>query len=564
MSLKTWHRCAVYLLLSLAAISRGTTTCPGDCTCSEESVTCTTIPQSPPHNDANQSLIIKGANITRIWASAFSNFPQLQRLELNQDIIETLADGAFQELAALESLALNRNYLQELSNQTFRGLGKLKRLELSYNKFVELGEDWFGPLKDLKVLDLARNNINILHARSFSGLGSLNVLNLMNNNVMMVSGQYFAPLKALNILIMDENDIEVINNGSFSSLVALRRLTLTGNRLLRSVQDEAFVPDSGSGSRSFPLEELSLKGTELREVPVRTLSTLPELKNLDLSLTSISTVKKNSFSRQKNLVNLTIDYLGNLRTIESGAFLGLTSLQRLVISNNRNLSNIGAAVFRKLSSLKHLDLHNNGIETLRSGLADWNSIEVVDLRGNPIRCDCHASWILTLLRLDSYNTSAPPGKFSAATGTKDNNDNVRNDVCSNVSSSKPPAEVSTTYFTRHIVCHMPPRLHKKCLAALRPEEFCCATTAEPKKKDDTDQRLKVGIIAASVACFFLVSCALFLKFRRRICSVCKRQYRYKAYRNRGMNGGSPSAEIVELEVTQLEDFDSDIDTKIKL
>ena len=551
------------LLVSLAARSRGIVTCPSACTCSREVVQCensrnmTEVPEILPSNDTLQSLLIARTGIRQINASAFRYLRQLRTLDLNNNNIETLADGVFRDLAVLESLVLRRNCLTELSGETFAGLGELRGLELSWNCFVELDNDWFQHLHNLEVLDLARNDIELIQDRAFAGLSSLKVLNLTRNKLITVSEKYFGPLNSLENLIIDDNAIRVIEDDAFSSLVALRQLSLTGNRKLKSLPSRAY----GSSSGPFPLERLSLKGTHLAEVPVDILQILTNLKSLDLSQTAITAIKTASFSRLKNLLNLTIDAVPGLSRIEADAFTGLRGLEILVITNNRMLSNISVGVFRNLSSLRYLDLHRNKIETFHFGLADWSDIAVVDLRDNPLRCDCHVAWILAL-KNDRYNASTPPEKLTASTS----GDASRDDVCNNKSGSgsPQPAELSTAAFTRQISCHMPQRLKGKCLASLQLEDFRCPSSAgEPRKRDSNDQRFKTGLVAASVTCAVLLTCGLFIKFRRRVCSVCRRQYRYKAHRDHGVNGGSPTTQIVELETTQLEDFDSDQDFSLR-
>ena len=566
-TVRAW-RCVVLLCLlaSLAARSRGTVTCPPACTCSAESVQCenskniTEVPEVLPFNDTLQSLLIARTAIQHINVSAFRHLQHLRTLDLNNNNIDTLAnDGVFQGLALLESLVLRRNFLKEFSGETFAGLENLKVLELSWNRFVELDNNWFQYLRKLEVLDLARNDIEHIQEQAFVGLGNLKVLNLTRNKLITMSGSYFGPLTSLESLIVDDNAIKLIEDESFSALVSLKQLSLTGNRDLRTVQPRAF----GSRSGSFPLERLSLKGTRLAEVPVEILRILTNLKNLDMSQTAITAIKTASFSRLTALLNLTIDSVPGLALIEAGAFSALGSLETLVITNNRMLINLTAGVFKSLSSLRYLDLHNNGLQTLSSDLADWHQIAIVDLRGNPLHCDCHAVWILTLKTASGYNASTPPDKLTASTAGGDSNPG--DDVCSNdsVPSKQRQAEISTAAFVRQIACHMPARLHGKCLTSLPVEDFRCPSPEEPRKKDSNDRRFQTGIVAASVTCLVLLCCALFLKFRRRVCSVCRRQYRYKTHRNQGVNGGSPTTQIVELETTQLEDFDSDQDFSLQ-
>ncbi|KAL8598796.1 hypothetical protein ACOMHN_015375 [Nucella lapillus] len=558
--------------------SRGTVTCPSACTCEREEVRCANspamkeLPQLLPNNDTLRSLQMTRVNFTTLTPSSFLNLRHLTTLDLHNSLIANLSDGTFQNLPELQTLILRRNPLRQLTDQTFAGLEGLEVLDLSWNKFVELNNRWFQHLTGLKTLNLARNTIELIHGDAFFGLVNLQDLNLARNKVMTLSNTFLAPLTSLQSLTVDDNSIRVIDDDSFSAQSSLTRLSLTGNRDLRSVQANAFV----SQSKVLALEELSLKGTHLMEVPVEMLKTLPALKTLDLSQTAISVVRGRSFSLQSNLLNLTLDSLPALTSIEAQAFEGLTRLETLVISNNELLSHVSWGVFRNLTHLRYLDLHNNKLETVRSGQADWGNIHIVDLRGNPLRCDCHTGWILSLLLNPTDNQSDPSADKSPG-GQSDSAaaDNTRPGLSGNFTCSitgthmtqPDKAEVSTVAFTRQIRCHMPPDLHGKCLASLSAHQFRCPRAPAPRTRPPhEDRRMIVAVVAASITCFFLLTCGLMLKFRRRLCSTCSRQYRYRAHWNHGMNGSSPTADngdIVDFETTHLEDFDSDIETSVR-
>ncbi|XP_076453719.1 uncharacterized protein LOC143288926 [Babylonia areolata] len=571
-----WQCCSLlFFLLSLSSRSRGTSTCPQACTCGTEWVRCDSgltmreIPRDLPHGDTLSSLTITRGNITSLNTSSFAHLPHLTALDLHNNGIEILANGTFRDLTQLHTLVLRRNFLKHLSDDTFLGLQDLRVLDLSWNCFAELHGRWFQPLTGLHVLDLARNVIELIENEAFVGLAQLQVLNLTRNRMMRVSHDYMAPLSALATLVLDDNSIRVIEGDSFSSQPALTRLSLTGNRDLRSVQAGAFV----SRSQLLQLKELSLKGTHLTEVPVATLKSLPNLQTLDLSQTAIGTLRGRAFIAQRHLLNLTLDSLPELTTIEAHAFAGLTRLETLVISNNQLLSNVSWAVFRNLSSLRYLDLHNNGLETVRSGQADWQDIEVVDLRGNPLRCDCHAAWMLTLLE-DGDNESAGGGNnTSPSSPSLPANATCTEDASSTKAGGLPPpsggagdSAVSTAAFTRQVRCHMPPHLHARCLASLSAQQFRCPRRGPAPRAGSLhdDRRLTVALVSAGLTCLFLLVCGLTLKFRRRVCSLCRRQYRYRAHRSH-LNGSSPANDndIVDLETTQLEDFDSDVDTNVR-
>nr|KAG5686596.1 hypothetical protein BaRGS_019494 [Batillaria attramentaria] len=371
----------------------------------------------------------------------------------------------------------------------------------------------------------------------------------------------FLPLVSLENLILEDCGVKIIPGKAFAPLVALKHLSLNGNPL-DTFKPMAFWNESDETPRVVPLEDLSLKGTQLKELPVEMMKNLTQLRNLDLSNTSIETVGNASFSKLHDLVKLTVDSCRSLKQIETGAFTGLNKLQNLVITNNKVLGEIGWGAFKNLSSLKVLDLSGNNVEIFGASMADWEDIGLADLRFNPIRCDCHTRWILQLLDDPQNVTFSPRGGPASLTSGDDPA------AAPGVRYTTSTTTITTSSLTRQINCTAPPSLQGKPLTSLSADDFRCPTSPVDRRRRNrnaNEKRYKVGIIAASVTCFFLVSFALFVKFRKRIFSACRGQYRYKAYHSNGIKGGSPSAEIMVLEDTQFEDLDSDAEvTKVRV
>ncbi|KAF6095216.1 leucine rich repeat containing 59 [Phyllostomus discolor] len=102
--------------------------------------------------------------------------------------------------------------------------------------------------------------------------------------------------------------------------------------------------------------ELDLSLSDLNEVPVKELATLPKATVLDLSCNKLTTLPSD--------------------------FCSLTYLVKLDLSKNK-LQQLPAD-FGRLVNLQHLDLLNNRLVTLPVSFAQLKSLKWLDLKDNPL------------------------------------------------------------------------------------------------------------------------------------------------------------------------------------
>ncbi|XP_053307526.1 leucine-rich glioma-inactivated protein 1-like [Spea bombifrons] len=95
-------------------------------------------------------------------------------------------------------------------------------------------------------------------------------------------------------------------------------------------------------------------------------------------------------------------------TISDDAFLGLKHLEYLFIENNK-IKAVSGNAFRGLKSLVHLSLANNRLESLPRGLfLHLPAVKQIDLRGNPMLCNCQMKWLIEWMNGIGKNVAVWP------------------------------------------------------------------------------------------------------------------------------------------------------------
>ena len=99
----------------------------------------------------------KNINITYLNASVFSNFENLQILELWKTKLSDIDKNAFQGLNSLTKLFLNENRLTQIKPGTFNGLENLRVLDLSFNNLWSIDSNLVANLSKLELISINDN-----------------------------------------------------------------------------------------------------------------------------------------------------------------------------------------------------------------------------------------------------------------------------------------------------------------------------------------------------------------------------------------------------------------------
>ncbi|XP_071324981.1 trophoblast glycoprotein [Trachinotus anak] len=203
-------------LLFLLAVALSCHGCPDRCLCSSQTVKCQNqdlgeIPHSLPNN--TKILFVTGNNISRIDVDSFPT-----------------------GLKLLTDLYLSGNEMESVDAMVFDNLPNLVRLDLSNNKIQTFSERAFPDDNKLQVLNLSRSFPDhssmdvLLSVLQRGNLFMLKVLDLSNNDLVILPGDIFTSLSNLVNLSLQNSSIISIQNGTLK-VPSLRDLDLRDNGL---------------------------------------------------------------------------------------------------------------------------------------------------------------------------------------------------------------------------------------------------------------------------------------------------------------------------------------------
>lgn len=306
--------------------------------------------------------------------SMLSGLKRLQKLYLQSNGLNSIADRTLEGLTSLTTIRFSDNQLQSLPPELFSDTKDLKEIYLNNNTITVLAPGLFSDLTQLLVLDISHNELTSdwINTSTFAGLKRLAFLDFSHNRVSKMEIALFRDLNNLQILKMQDNFIEHIPENVFASLFNLHTLILSNNRLT-IIESYAFNGlkaltvlsiDSNRISKIHhqvfencsTLQDLHINGNRLDGVP-SALREIPQLKTLDLG---------------ENLIT----------SVENASFMAMQQMYGLRLTEN-NIGNISKGVFDKMTSLKILNLSRNKIHKIEAGAFDSNvNLQAIRLDGN--------------------------------------------------------------------------------------------------------------------------------------------------------------------------------------
>ncbi|XP_031772792.1 LOW QUALITY PROTEIN: toll-like receptor Tollo [Apis florea] len=304
---------------------------------------------------------------------------QLEKLDLGENNMWSIPEGALCPLANLEILNLTRNRLRDVTSSVhgrLECLSKLKELDLSNNSVESLPTAAFSGLTRLHSLDLRCNAISFMADRAFEGLSSLAVLRLADNRLASLPPELFSDARNIQEIHLRNNTLNVLPPGLFTELTQLLVLDLSHNELTAEwVNAATFVG-------LVRLVVLDLSNNRIARLDPAVFRDLYSLQILRLQENLLESLPENTFSALYNLHTLLLSY--NLLTvIDATTLSGLYVLNLLSLDNNR-LHTINPSALRNASSLQEFHLNRNQLHSVPDALKATPLLRTLDLGENLI------------------------------------------------------------------------------------------------------------------------------------------------------------------------------------
>ncbi|XP_062699338.1 uncharacterized protein LOC109424268 isoform X2 [Aedes albopictus] len=168
-------------------------------------------------------LDVSNCDISELADNTFKTMPQLTRLNLAWNNLQTVGPAVLSPLDKLMELDLSNNLITELSDETFLQNRNLNKLNLSGNQISRLSAKLFLPLQYLNHLDVSDCDLRTVwetsdeKAKNAKVLPNLKLLNASFNEISTVYVSDLESLTSLRVLDIKNNSLKC--DSSFKSLI---------------------------------------------------------------------------------------------------------------------------------------------------------------------------------------------------------------------------------------------------------------------------------------------------------------------------------------------------------
>ncbi|CAG9581235.1 unnamed protein product [Danaus chrysippus] len=320
----------------------------------------------------------------------FGFYTQLTILDISYNRVRDLGSKNFDNNLEMTHLNVSHNALKQLDKDTFVGLKRLLDLDLSDNDISSIHPQIFKDLSVIERLDLSSNMLVTFEADTFEPLSSLRILSLRNNSILEIPSANLIFLVHLEFLDLSENLIQVVEKHGIPFLKELKHLNLNSN-IIESIDQ--------LGMHNLPsLRHLDLSDNNLTTIPTSALSKLSNLSHLYLSGNFFQNISSLSFQSLFHLKHLHLSRLHELEKIDARAFVDNINLQKIWMNENLNVREVPPRVFHGNPKLTHIYIKNNALETLEASHFPIDTLQELEISGNPFVCNCSILWLWNLGR----------------------------------------------------------------------------------------------------------------------------------------------------------------------
>lgn len=387
----------VVLFLSSMRVSLGSEPCPSGCLCIvndhyAETIDITCRNRTSQHLQLPPSVsslyfvnvstqLIKSTNLVPTYSSG----SDLIKVVYKQSGVRGLSQSAFSDVPNLEHIDLSENLISEFPETVFHPLTRLRLLNLNDNKIQSLADNVFKYQQDLNELNLSKNNLGSTFYQTYTNCSFLRLLDLSYNKITLLENRLNPSLV---VLLLNNNQLKEISSNTFADLENLRILNLANNNI-KVILADVF-------RRLISLERLDLESNEIETLSQGTFEKLTNLQFLDISKNPLSYLEDNLFKTNLDLNSLAFTNT-EITQISPSLLSKLKRLRVLTASHNHRLRTIEDFKFTSSNHLQYIDLSFCNLTSLPIFISHLQTVETLKLENNPWTCNCRSGWFVQWL-----------------------------------------------------------------------------------------------------------------------------------------------------------------------
>ncbi|XP_003380149.1 putative leucine Rich repeat-containing domain protein [Trichinella spiralis] len=304
-------------------------------------------------------LILNRNSIMDIDPLAFDGplLDSLVDLDLRFNRLDKVPGHGVGRLRRLHKLNLAHNSIGSLASRPFASYASvdyLQRLDLSNNLLLDIDDGAFDGLRNLQELSLEANGLSAVPTTPLSHLrAKLTNLNFGSNRINTI-GKGSLNFPQLTSLSLEYNGLADFHSDALAGLTELNYLYLTGNHFTQWHPD---IYKHVGNLRVLAVGEMAIS-----RLPVDAFKHITGLIRLEMSEAAIDTIEQGAFQRTPNIQAIVLNK-NLLSKIRVDLFRGLQALSAIDLSNNR-LTSVDDRAFAGLTALRNLDLSGNELKRL--------------------------------------------------------------------------------------------------------------------------------------------------------------------------------------------------------
>ncbi|KAL1238185.1 Leucine-rich repeat-containing protein [Trichinella spiralis] len=343
-------------------------------------------------------LILNRNSIMDIDPLAFDGplLDSLVDLDLRFNRLDKVPGHGVGRLRRLHKLNLAHNSIGSLASRPFASYASvdyLQRLDLSNNLLLDIDDGAFDGLRNLQELSLEANGLSAVPTTPLSHLrAKLTNLNFGSNRINTI-GKGSLNFPQLTSLSLEYNGLADFHSDALAGLTELNYLYLTGNHFTQWHPD---IYKHVGNLRVLAVGEMAIS-----RLPVDAFKHITGLIRLEMSEAAIDTIEQGAFQRTPNIQAIVLNK-NLLSKIRVDLFRGLQALSAIDLSNNR-LTSVDDRAFAGLTALRNLDLSGNELKRLEPATFNGtfqrtHDARVLYLCNNPWVCTEELEWLRRWLR----------------------------------------------------------------------------------------------------------------------------------------------------------------------